>query len=460
MYVCLVTLLNRVVELNLLRDALARERRQFLVVYGRRRCGKSTLLRQLDPATTSYSLAVEGEPALQRQLLARQLSERFPGFALATYPTWDALLRSLSARTQSRFTLVLDEFPYLVRAAPELASTLQALLDDRERVPFDLIVCGSSQQMMEDAVLAASAPLYGRADGIVKVEPLAIGYLPEAFAVGSPAEAIEEYAVWGGVPRYWELRERYGSLEEAVRSLLLTSTGLLRDEPRRLLRDDLSHLSSPISLLAVIADGSHRVSEIGGRLGKTSADLTRPLSRLVQLGYLRKEIPFEESTRNSKRTLYTVADPFVRFYYRYILPEASRIEAGRGGEVWADVAGSFPGYVGQTWEELCRRAVRAGLLGSEFDRCERWWGTTRAREKVEIDGVARSRDGRRLLLLECKWSSGVDVEREIARLRSVAPALPFYKGEEVVVAVGMRADGVAAEPNAVITPELALRGLR
>lgn len=445
--------LNRSAELATLREALSRKRRQFIVLFGRRRCGKSTLLRQLPRERTCYFLATEGEPALQRALLAARLAERHPGFALAAYPHWASLLESLIARGGPRYTLVLDELPYLLKSSPELASTLQALLEDRERLPFDLVVCGSSQQMMDESVLSASAPLYGRADEIVRVEPLRAGYLREKFPNLSSRECVGEYAVWGGVPRYWELRDRYGSRVEAIRRLLLEPTGLLRDEPQRLLRDDLTHLASPISLLTLVANGAHRVSEIGGRLGKTSADLTRPLQRLSSLGYVGREVPYGESPRRSKRTLYHVRDPFMRFYYRFIDPEASRIEAGRADEVGGDIAEAMSGFVGETWERLCRRSVRFGALGKQYDDCRRWWGTTNERRPVEIDGVSRSRDRGTLLLMECKWSDGVDVAREAERLRRLAPTLPFYEGEAVKTVIATKDAGA-------LSPERVLAALR
>ena len=122
--------LNRDVELRKLRRALARDQKQFLVVYGRRRCGKSTLLRQLADDRTCYFLATEGDPGLQRSLLAARLDEYNPGFSLGNYDNWAIFFAALTARKGKRYTLVLDEFPYLLHAANELASILQGLVDD------------------------------------------------------------------------------------------------------------------------------------------------------------------------------------------------------------------------------------------------------------------------------------------------------------------------------------------
>ncbi len=429
---------NRLAELAAFKQALSSERQQFIVVYGRRRCGKSTLLQHALGSAVIYHQAVEGEAALQRSLLARTIATRFPGFDLGVYPDWDAFFRALVGRGGERYTLALDEFPYLVESDRSLASVLQNVLEDRGALPFDLVVCGSSQRMMERTVLSASAPLYGRADQILKVEPLLAGYLAEHLQSSTPAEVITEFSIWGGVPRYWELRSNYGSLREAITDLLLRPVSLLRDEPRRLLTDDVSQVAQPLSILTLIAGGSNRISELGGRLGKPAADLARPLNQLINLGYVRRERPYGEALRKGNRTLYGIADPFLRFFNRFIVPNASLIGEGRAELVYGEIVGALPGFIGPQWESLCRSAVARGSLGEQFGACERWWGRTADGKQVEVDGVARSRDGTELLLLECTWSDLGDGQRLHARLRELAPTLPFYRGEQVRTAVAAR----------------------
>ena len=432
---------NRSQELAQLRSALQRPSPQLIVIYGRRRCGKSTLIRQLVAGSDCYHLAVQGEESLQRQLFSQTLDRRFPGFSLAEYRNWSDFFEALIRRGGERFTLVIDEFPYLAKANQSLASILQHLLEDRSRLNFHLILCGSSQQMMENTVISATAPLYGRADEILKITPLAAGYLKDHLPTSSPADLIREYAVWGGVPRYWELRSRSLSLEESVGELLLRPTGLLLDEPRRLLLEDVRSLVHPVSLLTVIAGGSHKLSEIGGRLRKPSAELARPLNRLIDLGYIVKEQPYGAPKRSGKQTFYRVADPFMRFYHRFILPDLSRIELGRSEEVWGTIKPELDRFTAEPWEQLAGRAVSSGLAGEEYGYCQRWWGKTSSGQAAEIDLIARSLDGQRLFLGECKWSDLEHTDRLHFRLASLAPTLPFYRGEEVRTAVFARSGG-------------------
>ncbi|MFA6126982.1 MAG: ATP-binding protein [Bacteroidales bacterium] len=139
---------NRSVELDLLRSALKRENRQLVIVMGRRRIGKSRLIREVLRSDDIYMLADQSDATIQRSYLASAVAPVIPGFNEVVYPTWDSLLSQLNRRCKKGTLICLDEFPYLVKSAPELPSIIQRLTDNREELNFHLILCGSSQQMM------------------------------------------------------------------------------------------------------------------------------------------------------------------------------------------------------------------------------------------------------------------------------------------------------------------------
>ena len=180
-------------------------------------------------------LADQTDATLQRKLLAKMIAYIIPGFDKVVYPDWNVFLDILNDSTTQKFTLCIDEFPNLAGSSPELPSILQNKIDSK-RLKFNLIVCGSSQQLMYGLVLDATSPLYGRADAILKITPIKVPYIQDALGV-PPVEAVEKYAVWGGVPRYWELREGYANLHEAIESNLLSVNGTLYEEPVKLLKD-------------------------------------------------------------------------------------------------------------------------------------------------------------------------------------------------------------------------------
>jgi AAA+ ATPase superfamily predicted ATPase len=418
--------LDRHKEKRRLLGALAQAQPTLVVLYGRRRTGKSTLLKQVLGLADVYFVADQGEAHLQRAKLATEIGRRVPGFERAVYPDWDALLQALAQVAQPPRALVLDEFPYLVKNAPELPSVLQKWVDNAPARPH-LVLCGSAQHLMRDLTLEGSAPLFGRADEVLHVRPLSAGWLPEFLGV-APAEAVNEYAAWGGIPRYWELRRRYASHAEAVRDLLLDKDGVLHEEPLRLFLDDMRSAVQAYSIVSLVGGGCHRLSEIAARLQKPAAQLAGPLHNLVSLGYLRRDIPFGEMEKNTKRSLYQLADPFLRFYFAFVAPNRSRLALGLTDAVWAELAPRLPAHVGHTWEHLARESVpTARYFGVDWGPARRWWQGN----CPEVDLVAQSLDGTALLLGECKLAEGPDPARALALLQQKTADLPFVQGKKL-----------------------------
>ena len=250
-------------------NALQREKPQFIVIYGRRRIGKSKLIREIMDWKRKdiYFLSDQTNEANQRMLFAKTATMvGMEDFDKVTYPDWETLLRALNRQVAENSTVCLDEFPYLVKSCPSLPSVIQKLLNEK-CLKFNLILCGSSQQLMQGYILDRKEPLYGLADEIIRLTPIPVQYIGQALGCDAQ-KAIEEYAVWGGIPRYWELRADYKDNETAIEKLLLDNKGFLADEPIRLLRDDMRDTVQASTLLSIIGNGANRLSEIAGRVGK------------------------------------------------------------------------------------------------------------------------------------------------------------------------------------------------
>jgi uncharacterized protein len=452
--------LDRKQELDRLRRALAGTEPVFLVVYGRRRCGKSTLLKQVARAEDCLYMADQQESRPQIQALAVQIAQRHSQFAAATYPSWESLLRSYNAQAVVGSTLFLDEFPYLVQSAPDLPSVLQKFLDTVPERRFSLVICGSSQRMMQGLVLEAGAPLYGRAQEILKVRPLPPGWIQEAFS-GNAQGAVEAFAVWGGIPRYWELARGYPSLPTAIKELVLDRNGPLHEEPMRLLLDDQRSAVQSASILNLIANGCHRLSEIAARLGKPAGSLTRPLSNLIDLGLVRRVLPYGENSRSTKRTLYQLEDPFLGFYYRFVHPHWSELEWGIMKLAEAELKTGFPFQVSIVWEELARQSVPwSNLGGYSWGQASRWWGPGTAGRNLELDVVAESIDKKAVLIGEVKWSKKTDTDSLLNQMNQKISAFPLVRGRPVVKVLWLRQH--QAEPSGCIVqlPETTLELLR
>lgn len=450
---------DRKKEFERLQKSLRREKPQFIVVYGRRRIGKSTLIKKVMDFSRGdiYFLADKTSEPSQRQLFSTTIDMTIEGFSAANYPTWESLLLSLNRSVDHRITVCLDEFPYLVKSCPALPSILQKLLDDK-KLKFDLIICGSSQQMMQGFVLDSKEPLYGRADEIIKMKPIAPAFVSEALRCDA-AQAVREYAVWGGVPRYWELRENYDSLYDAIEHLLLTSEGTLYDEPSKLLYDEMRDTVQASSILSFIGNGANKLSEIAARAEKQATDITPHLSRLRELGFINKEIPFGESEKKSKKGLYHISDPLLRFHYRYVIPYRSLIELGNSQAVLTVFKNAENDYVSRAWEELCRNHISAyGMDGIIYQMASRWWGSYYNEEKqqclpVELDVVAESFDGKHLFIGECKWQEHIDAMEELSRLQTIAKGLPFTKDHEIHLGLFLKEKPINPEAATIYYPE-------
>jgi hypothetical protein len=421
--------LDRARELDRLQRALAGPA-ALLVVYGRRRLGKSRLLREaLTGRSHVFYVGDARDPALQRRSFAEAVAVRLPGFADVEYPDYDALTRRLWAEAPRDLVVAIDELPELVARSPELPSVLQKRID--EPGGPHLVVAGSAQRMMHSLVLDASAPLYGRAAEIIRLEPLPASWLRDALRLRSDASIVEHHAAWGGVPRYWELAARIDGLHAALRELVLDPLGPLHSEPTTLLLDEVSDETRPASILALCGRGCHRLSEIASRLGVPATDLSRPMALLVELQLIVRELPFGESLRSTKRSLYRIADPLMRTWYRFVEPNRSRLGAGLVDIVAGEVERAWPEHVGPHWEVVARQAVpHLSIAGQRWDVAGRWWG--RAAGPAEIDIIAESIDRKRVLVGEAKRScSAREVAGLLDGLRRKAAACPAIAGRPV-----------------------------
>jgi hypothetical protein len=383
-----------------------------------------------------YTVADLSSAEIQRRYFAEAVASRLPGFGDVEYRDWRVLLSRLAdeaKRAEWRGPIVFDELPYLVLSSPELPSVLQRWVDHEARgARLVIAVAGSSQRMMQGLVLASDAPLYGRAREILDIRPLDPSFLATVFRTRKGIRLVEHFTAWGGVPRYWELAtEAPKNPLLAIEELVLNPLGPLHREPDRLLIEEVPTALEVRPILDAIGLGAHRVSEIARRIGRPATSISRPLERLVSMGLARREIPFGESEKKSRRSLYRIDDPFFRLWFRVVASHRGRLASSSRtdrlkllGRYWSQLAAA-------SWEDLCRRCLpyltqktRLRLKGP-WGPPARWWRA----DEPEWDIVTESLDGKRLLLAEAKWSgrplSERSLEREIHALaQRPLPALP------------------------------------
>lgn len=450
--------IDRTDEQARLRHALGREERSFIVMYGRRRLGKSRLIREVMGEGDIYYMAEKNEPAMQRALLQNAIAAVYPVFSSMRFPDWESLLTTLSQLCRPGTTLVLDEFPYLVKACKSLPSTLQRLID-LGQLRYNLLICGSSQRMMQRIVLDASEPLYGRCTERMVIRPIGIEHWRSALSLGA-RQAVEEFAVWGGVPRYWELRGNYPDFETALERLILDPNGVLYDEPSALFIEEEGNLQLFTSIMTALGNGAHQYSRLADAVGKKTTEISLPLRYLAEMGYVRREVPFGEAPERTKKALYQIDDPFMAFYYAFVAPYKSLLAIGRTEPVKQIIQARLNEHIGHLWERICQLSVSGRqCLGHQWMAASRWWGKVRGpkgeTEDIELDVVAESMDKGTLLIGECKWTKADYVDRLLARLRHKASLAPFVKGREIVYVLFLREAPLNGSPvdAHILTPE-------
>jgi uncharacterized protein len=446
---------DRKSEIARLEQALQREKGRLIVVYGRRRCGKTTLLRHILPQNAIYFAADLREPPLQIAALAKEIDKFVPGFSKPVYPDWESILNNFNLTLRERTTLCIEEFPYLVKNSPELPSIIQKIVDEKYKTKHRFILCGSSQQMMYGVALDSASPLYGRCDEILRIRPMEILHLKEYLQI-TAQEAVKEFGVWGGVPRYWEIRKESKTFQEAVKRSVLDQYGILYEEPERLFSDEMRTSIQAFSVLSLIGAGCHRISEIAGRLGKPATQLSRLLGFLVDLRYIRRETPFGESVRSTKKSLYKIDDPFLNFYFTFLVPNKSRLEFGLVDQVWEEISGQYDQYLSGLWEELCRRVIPFLLFkGKRFKPAARWWGTGMDGKPMEVDLVAESNDKSTILLGEIKWQTKTSIAALQRELEEKSTKFPLAQNRNIIRALFLKKPGkhVAGESMHIISPE-------
>jgi uncharacterized protein len=380
-----------------------------VVVRGRRRVGKSTLLiRSLDGRPAIYFQASRLTSAdnliFLRQAIAASLGENAVLDGLRTWPSVLAYLAD-QARVRPGLTLVLDEFPYLVDAEPALPSLIQAAWDrvQSEGQPLNLVLCGSSISFMS-SLLAERNPLHGRQTLDLTLAPLSYREAAARFPDWPLDERLTAYGIFGGMPYYLALCDPALSLRQNVEGVILDRGAPLHDEPTHLLQSELTSVARYASVLRAVADGCTGWSDIVGRLPdfKEGTQLSPYMARLEALGLVEatRSLDSDERARNRR---YRLADPFLGFWYHFVLPHRSALEAGHLSWVYDQgIAPHLDRFLGPVFEAVCRDFMRRSSV-EVFGVPAREVGSIWAGHS-DLDVAATLLDGR-VVLGECKWWS-------------------------------------------------------
>lgn len=422
--------IDRELEMETLQREYAREGSALVILYGRRRVGKTTLISEfIKDKNALFFLASEEAEAQNRNAFKEKVAEFVNSNLLrnADIKSWDVLFRAImDTPFERKPVIVLDEFQYLGKANPAFPSIFQRIWEEiLKDHSVMVILCGSLISMMESQTLAYDSPLYGRRTAQIRLKQIPFRYYHAFFPNKSRRDLIELYAVTGGVPKYIELFSENKDIYSSIQTCILNRSGYLYDEPHFLLQQEVSEVGSYFSIIKAIAAGNAKLSAIASVLEIKSTSLTKYLKTLIDLDILEREVPItEENPEKSKKGLYKIKDNYLRFWFAFVYPNMSFIESGHSQLVMNKIRKSLvKNHVAFVYEDVCKERMwelnADDVWPFNFTKLGRYWDS-----RDEIDIAALDPEGKNLILGECKyWAEpvGISVLRSLeAKAETVA----------------------------------------
>lgn len=428
---------DREEELEQLNGAIGRTHPgpgQLIVVYGRRRVGKTALLEHWGTQTglpyVHWSVQ-KGPAVLQRQRFYARLLKVRSSLAPA-FDSWEELWDSAAEMLgDERNIVVIDELPYAAKSDPEMLSSLQHAWDWHFNASNTVLVLAGSQVRMMEEIRSGHAPLGGRVTSILNLNALPFSSFKAFFPGWHADERVAAYATVGGIPAYMEWLNPNLSLITNIKNVVLSPGSMFREEPELLLVDEVREPGAYLSVLQAIGLGAHTHKEIVNQSGVKSSSLPEILSSLRDLRLVQRRLPATippSMRKRSRRARWHIQDHFLKFYFWFIAPY--RDTAFNPDKVMQVIQSNYRSFVGKTaFEDLCRRWVlsegRAGRLPFEPEICESYW----RKNQPEVDVVAINWQTKDVLVGECKWGDkavGASVVRDLfeTRVSTVLSELP------------------------------------
>lgn len=403
--------IGREKELKALNNLYNSGKFEFAVIYGRRRIGKTELIKQfIEQKKSIYFMGIESNSKLNLENFSKSILEYSSGISADTsFANFQVALEYVfQLAEKERIILAIDEYPYVARSSKSLASTLQLLIDKyKDHSKLMLILCGSSMSYMEDHVLAYKAPLYGRRTAQLKLLPFTFEETCSYLINLSDEDKALMYGAVGGTPQYLLQIDDQRSVEYNIKNTYLNPTSFLYEEPTNLLKQEVREPAIYNAIITAIATGASRMADISAKVGEDTSVCTNYIKNLISLGIVQKETPYGE--RASRKTIYSISDNMFRFWYRFVLENNSIIARGADDLAYKKIAPFFADYMGKVFEDIATQYLWKLLLTGqspvEFTSLGRWWGNDpRTRSQTEID-IMGEQDKNSALFAECKWTN-------------------------------------------------------
>ena len=420
--------IGREAELNFLNEKYNSDKGELIVLYGRRRIGKTELLNHFsqDKPCVFYSCSQSLDRVQLRKFSEQMFTQDLPARRyISEFSDWEEAFRSIAELPfkEKKKLVIIDEFPYMSRGNPSVPSILQNLWDHTLRDEnVMLVLCGSSMSFMEKEILSEKSPLYGRATGIYKMPPLSFYESIQFFPHFSAEDKFMAYAILGGVPQYLQQFDDNRSLRDNITDHILSKGAPLYNETEFLLRQELRETAAYNSIITALAMGSTKLNEISQKsMVDNTAKTSVYLSSLIELGIVEKEFSINTKKKakiSPSKASYQLADHFFKFWYAFVFPFQSELELGNTDEVYSlYIENNLNHFASHAFELVCQSFMRElrkyGRTPFKFFEIGKWEGKTTVREpsaekgytvaNTEIDIMAIDPERRQFILGECKY---------------------------------------------------------
>ncbi len=418
--------MNRKSELEFLEKSYFKNSAQLIVLYGRRRIGKTELIKKfIENKKAVYILCTrdslqENINEVKRKFYELTGKEYF--LKLDTNSFFDLFKYLVDEIRDEKVIVVLDEFPYLIELQRGIVSTFQKIWDEllKGRRIF-LILCGSSIGMMETEVLGYKSPLYGRRTGEWNVEPFNFKDIRSMFKKIPIEDVAKIYFIFGGTPFYLAQIDSSLTVEQNVKKKILTKGEILYNEPKFLLKEEFREPKTYMLILKYLSLGYNTQGELSSVTGIEKGNLSKYLSVLEETRLINFVLPLGQR----KRGIYLISDPFFNFWFRFVYPNLTDLEIGLVDEVFSKINSQINSYYGLMFEQLVFELVKnkAVPIDVPYNETRKWWYKDK-----EIDVVALNGKTNKIIFIECKWQDDVDAEKILEELKEKATYVKWNKG--------------------------------
>ena len=424
-------MIGRQDELGVLNDLYHSGRFEYLVMYGRRRVGKTTLLQEFAKGKEAvFFPAREKNDALNLHDFSQLVQIKYDGAFIASFEGWKDAFEYIDRKTTQRTLIIIDEFPFIAEENPSVKSILQHAIDHlwKNNRNIFLILCGSSVSFMETDIMGSKSPLHDRQTSSMEVTPFDYYDSSLFYPKYSNEQKLTAYGILGGVPRYLEAFDDSLSIENNIADKIIKKGSYLNEEPSNLLKAELREPNVYNSILSAIATGRNRVQEMADYLHEENTKVSKYLTILQTMRLVEKVVPCGEGA-NSRKGIYRLTDNFFRFWFRFEFTNNAYYEMLGAKAASKEIMDGLSDYMGEAFEGICKeyfvRRAKKGDLPFVPYKMGKWWGNNPyIKEQDDVDLLMLDKTGKKGIFVECKYTNSKMPHKEYDDLKNAMLAFP------------------------------------